>query len=34
MKLKSFALGLGFAILACMSRAAQTYKFKTINTTQ
>jgi hypothetical protein len=32
MKLKSLALGLGFAVLACLSMAAQTsYNFKTIN---
>src|ERR1700726_4256320 len=31
MKLKSLTLSLGFALLACMSVAAQTYNFKTIN---
>src|ERR1700733_15662238 len=32
MKLKSLALSLGFAVLACMSMAAQSsYNFKTIN---
>jgi hypothetical protein len=32
MKLKSIALSLGFAVLACMSMAAQTsYNFKTVN---
>jgi hypothetical protein len=32
MKLKSFALGLGFAVLACVSTFAQTsYNFQTIN---
>jgi hypothetical protein len=32
MKLKSLALGLGFAVLVCMSMSAQTsYNFKTIN---